>query len=150
MRPCHAERAYASRTPSEAQERRGGSCDGISGEKKVAAGECVDFRTGFHSAVPRAFVAKPQKFDCAQNDPFGVRAVAAKAQNVATSAYLFFLRCLNARSKVTVPEIISITPNSDESIVGSVRAARELPKNDPATPPSIMVNNVFISTFLCV
>ncbi|MEE1356120.1 MAG: hypothetical protein UHG68_01000, partial [Clostridia bacterium] len=35
-RPRHTERAYASRTPSEAQERRGGGCDGISGEKRTA------------------------------------------------------------------------------------------------------------------
>ena len=35
----------------------------------------VHFRTGFHSAEPRAFGAEPQKFDCAQNDPYGVRAV---------------------------------------------------------------------------
>ena len=53
-------------------------------KKTAATGECVDFRTGFHSAVPRAFGAKPQKFDCAQNDPFGVRAVAAEAQTAAT------------------------------------------------------------------
>ena len=96
MRPCHAERADASRTPSEAQERRGGSCDGISGEKKVAAGECVDFRTGFHSAVPRAFGAMPQMFDCAQNDPYGVHADVVKTQTAATprtsilSAYRYF------------------------------------------------------------
>ncbi|MEE1355968.1 MAG: hypothetical protein UHG68_00230, partial [Clostridia bacterium] len=33
IRSCHTDRADASRTPSKAQERRGGSCDGISGEK---------------------------------------------------------------------------------------------------------------------
>ena len=53
-------------------------------KKTAATGECVDFRTGFHSAVPRAFGAKPQKFDCAQNDPFGVRADVAKTQTAAT------------------------------------------------------------------
>ena len=89
MRPRHTERADASRTPSEAQERRGGGCDSISGENKAAAGECVDFRTGFHSAVPRAFGAMPQMFDCAQNDPFGVRADAAETQTAAT----FCTRC---------------------------------------------------------
>ena len=43
IRPCHTERAYASRTPSEAQERRGGCCDGISGEKRAVTCECCTF-----------------------------------------------------------------------------------------------------------
>ena len=45
----------------------------------------VHFRTRFHSAEPRAFGAEPQKFDCAQNDPYGVRADAAETQTAATS-----------------------------------------------------------------
>ena len=54
------------------------------------------FPHGIHSALPRAFGAVPQMFDCALNDPYGVHSDVVKTQTAATprtsilSAYRYF------------------------------------------------------------